>query len=209
MRRPSFIAEQSRNASGPLGRVVAWIMARETWRENLAAIDALALKPDDRVLDVGSGHGRALGELARRAPRGHVVGTDPSPLMCELATARSRERVRAGQVEVVRASAERLPFADAAFDAVLCIHVVYFWSDLGAALREIARVMRPGGRLAIAARTSANAAAVAAFPRDVYRFPALAELDGAAAKAGFTLRPAAVRDEAREALLLVAAKGER
>jgi len=210
MRRPRFIAEQARNAHGPLGRLLAWVMARETWRENLAAIDALDVQPGDHVLDLGSGHGRGLAELARRAPRGRAVGADPSPLMCELAAARNRERVQAGQVEVVLANAERLPFADASFDKVLCVHVVYFWRDLGAALHEIARVTKPGGRLAIAARTAENQAAVAAFPTEVYRFPTSAELHEALLEAGFAPpERTAERDETRESVLLVAGRAAR
>ena len=207
MRRPRFIAEQARNARGPLGWLIAWLMARETWRENLAAMDALGVQVDDCVLDLGSGHGRGLSELAERAARGRVVGADPSPLMCELAAARNRERMRAAQVEVVLAGAERLPFADASFDKVLCVHVVYFWNDLGAALREIGRVTRPGGRLAIAARTAANDAAVAAFPREVYRFPTLTELRSALVHAGFESEAIGRRDETRETVLLRAVRG--
>jgi ubiquinone/menaquinone biosynthesis C-methylase UbiE len=206
MRRPRFIAEQSRHARGPLGRLIAWVMARETWRENLAAIDALGLKPGDHVLDLGSGHGRSLAELAKRAALGRVVGADPSALMCELAAARNRALVRAGRVEVACASAERLPFEDASFDALLCVHVVYFWHDLDTALREIARVTKPGGRLAIVARTSANPAASAAFPAEIYRFPALAELRSALAAAGFEPAPPDGRDEAREPVLVLAVR---
>jgi len=209
MRRPRFIAEQARNARGPLGRLLAWVMARETWRENLAAMDVLDVQPGDHVLDLGSGHGRGLSELAQRALRGRVVGADPSPLMCELAAARNRERVRAGHVEVVLASAERLPFPDASFNKVLCVHVVYFWRDLGAALREIARVTRPGGRLAIAARTAENHAAVAAFPAEVYCFSALAELRKTLAEAGFEPERAHARDETRETVLLVATRASQ
>ncbi|MFI5321232.1 MAG: class I SAM-dependent methyltransferase [Myxococcota bacterium] len=205
MRRPRFIAEQARDARGPLGRLVAWIMARETWRENVAAIDALEIAPGDRVLDLGCGHGRSLAALAERATRGHVSGADPSELMCEIAEARNRGLVRAGRVAVVRSSVDQLPYGDATFDAVLCVHVVYFWSDLDAALREVARVMRPGGRFAIVARTAANPA-VASFPSEIYRFPALAELLASATRAGFAPELHGDRDETREPVLLLARK---
>ena len=74
MRRPHFIAEQARHATGPLGRIIAFIMARETWAENQRAIDALDIQPTDHILDIGCVHVRSLGELAVRVPHGCVVG---------------------------------------------------------------------------------------------------------------------------------------
>ena len=73
MRRPHFIAEHARNARGPLGRVIAFIMARETWSQNLRVMNALGIDPSDHILDLGCGHGRSLAELAARASTGHVV----------------------------------------------------------------------------------------------------------------------------------------
>ena len=76
MRRPHFIAKHARNAQGLLGRVVAFIMARETWSQNLRVMDALGIDCSDHILDLGCGHGRSLAELATRASIGHVVGAD-------------------------------------------------------------------------------------------------------------------------------------
>lgn len=200
MRRPCFIAEQARHAHGPLGWLIAFIMARETWAQNRRAIDALEVQPDDHVLDVGCGPGRALSVLAARASRGRAVGADPSELMVEVAVDRNREFVRAGRVDVTEASVEALPFPNAAFDKVLCVHVIYFWPDLDRALREIARVMKPGGRLALLVRTNADKSAVRTFPSEVYRFPALSEMAGAVERAG--LRPGATESVSGAVLLL-------
>lgn len=187
MRRPRFIAEQSRHARGPLGRLIAFIMARETWRDNLGAIAALDIRQGNRVLDVGTGHGRSLAELARQVAHGHVTGADPSALMIKTAAHRNHKLVRSGRVDLIQADTSRLPFDDALFDRVLCVHVVYFWEDRDAAFREIARVMKPGGKLALVFRTAANEAAVSAFPADVYRFPALADACNELAAAGFAI----------------------
>jgi ubiquinone/menaquinone biosynthesis C-methylase UbiE len=187
MRRPRFIAEQARHAKGPIGRLIAFIMARETLPANMSAIDALDIQPRDHVLDIGCGHGRSLGVLAARAREGHVAGVDPSALMTEIAVERNRKLVKARRVEVAIAGADALPFADDSFDKALCVHVIYFWRDLDAALREIARVMKPGGRLALLCRTSANEAAMRAFPSDIYRFRSAAETIAALAAAGFTV----------------------
>lgn len=208
MRRPRFIAEQARHAEGLLGRLIAFIMARETWSENLRAINALNVAPTDHVLDIGCGPGRGLAELARRAPRGRIAGADPSELMVEAAVQRNRSHVRARLVDVAHAGVDHLPFADAAFDKILCVHVVYFWSDLGAGLLEIARVLKTGGRLALVFRTAANEAAVRAFPKDIYRFPVLEEVIAALTTAGLSVdrnaTPAA--EAAVEPVLILATK---
>lgn len=187
MRRPRFIAEQARHARGLLGRLIAFIMSRETWAENKRAIEALGIEESDHVLDIGCGHGRSLAELAARAANGHVVGVDPSELMAEIAVRRNRDLVKARRVEVSIAGVGALPFGDGVFDKALCVHVVYFLKDLDAALREIARVLKPCGRLTLVFRTNEDETAVRAFPSDVYRFPALADVTAALVGAGFTL----------------------
>jgi ubiquinone/menaquinone biosynthesis C-methylase UbiE len=176
MRRPIFIAEQARDAKGVLGRIIAFLMAHETWAHNRRAIDALDMARGDHVLDVGCGPGRSLGTLANLAPEGRIVGADPSSLMAELAVKRNAALVRARRVEIITASAASLPFADAAFDKALCVHVLYFWNDINRAFAEIARVLKPGGKLALLFRTSADVKAVKAFPAEVYRFPSLDEV---------------------------------
>ena len=206
MQRPRFIAEQARNAKGLLGRIIAFIMARETWGVNLRAIEALEVELDDHILDVGCGHGRGLATLAERAPNGRVIGADPSALMAEIAVNRNRKLVRARRVGVVVAGAGALPFPDATFDKALCVHVVYFWTDLVAPLREIGRVLKPGGRLVLVLRTNANSAAVQAFPTEVYNFPALAEIVAALKTTGFTVDlPREVSIEQHDGPILIVA----
>lgn len=205
MRRPRFIAEQARHARGLLGRGIAFIMARETWAENQRAIDALDVGASDRVIDIGCGHDRSLGALAARTTKGRVVGVDPSDLMVEIAVDRNRALIKAGKVQVAIASAGDLPFDAEAFDKALCVHVIYFWKDLRTSFREIARVLKPGGRFVLVFRTDADAAAVAAFQADVYCFRPLREVAAALNDAGFAVDGALLaQQESRTPALLVA-----
>jgi SAM-dependent methyltransferase len=202
MRRPRFIAEQAAHAHGLLGRLIAFIMARETRAENERAIAALDLRATDHVLDIGCGHGRSLGALAERAAL--VVGADPSDLMAEIAVTRNRPLVKAGKVKVMIASAADLPFTDAAFDKALCVHVIYFWKDLQTSFRNIARVLKPGGRLVLVFRTDADEAAVRAFPAEVYSFRSLTVVKDSLREAGFAVEEPA--EPRRTPLLLIATK---
>jgi ubiquinone/menaquinone biosynthesis C-methylase UbiE len=187
MRRPQFIAEQSRHATGLIGRIVAWVMARETFADNQRAIEALAIEPTDRVLDIGTGHGRALSQLVALSPQGTVTGVDPSLLMVKIAHARNKPDIRSGRLRIMVAVAELLPFEDASFDKIMAVHVVYFWPDLASGLSEIARVLKPGGHLALLFHTPENAAAVSAFPDGIYTFRTAREIHDALTSAGLTV----------------------
>jgi SAM-dependent methyltransferase len=104
--------------------------------------DVAGVRPGQRVLDVGCGTGALTGELVRRVGAEAVSALDPS----ESFVAAARERYPG--VDVERASAERLPFADASFDATLAQLVVHFMSDPSAGVAEMRRVTRSNGVVA-------------------------------------------------------------
>lgn len=115
------------------------------WRR--ALVDAIAPRPAQRVLDVATGTGLVAFELARRA-RCEVIGLDQSAEM--LAGARRRllgHPGLAGRVSFVAGEAERLPFEDGAFDAVTFTYLLRYVDDRQATMRELARVVKPGGRI--------------------------------------------------------------
>lgn len=98
------------------------------------------------VLDVGCGDGTLARVLARNGAR-RVCGCDPDPRM--VGQARAGATGNGIRVDLAVARAQALPFADNTFDVVTCITVLAFIPDANAALREMARVIRPGGRLVI------------------------------------------------------------
>jgi demethylmenaquinone methyltransferase/2-methoxy-6-polyprenyl-1,4-benzoquinol methylase len=110
------------------------------WRS--ALVDAVRADASEVVLDVATGTGLVAAELARRYGC-RVVGLDRSADM--LAEAARRDGLIAG---LVNARAERLPFADATFDHVTFTYLLRYVDDPAATVAELARVLRPGGRLA-------------------------------------------------------------
>ena len=124
-------------------------------------LDVLAPAPGDRVLDAGCGPGTYHAELAAR--RVHVVGIDLFDGMVRDACDRALRREY--NVDIVRGTVERLPFADAAFDQVMCNHMLYHVPDQLAALREFRRVVRPGGRVVLATNAADNMAVLDAMHR--------------------------------------------
>jgi SAM-dependent methyltransferase len=107
-------------------------------------IEAAALRPGQRALDVGCGPGALTTELVAVLGAGQVAAVDPSLPFAEAC------RGRLPGVEVQVATAEALPFEDAAFDHALSQLVVNFMTDPPAGVREMARVTRPGGTVAAA-----------------------------------------------------------
>jgi ubiquinone/menaquinone biosynthesis C-methylase UbiE len=141
-----FLRDQFASPSGPFGSlVVAPLLNLINTDLIRAGIDRLKLRQDDRVLDIGFGGGYSLVALAKRVPRGRVVGVDHSPDMVTAAADLIRAQKLQKRVRVHRGSVTKLPFAARSFDAVLTANTIYYWPNLGPALREIARVLKPGG----------------------------------------------------------------
>jgi SAM-dependent methyltransferase len=115
-----------------------------------APVARLALRPGETVLDLGSGPGLDALLAARQVgPTGHVIGVDMTPEMLERARA-TAARAGASQVEFRHGRLESLPVEDASVDAVTSNCVINLVPDKAAVFREVARVLRPGGRAVIA-----------------------------------------------------------
>jgi demethylmenaquinone methyltransferase/2-methoxy-6-polyprenyl-1,4-benzoquinol methylase len=114
------------------------------WRR--ALVSAVAPRAGERVLDVATGTGMVAAELLARADC-TVVGIDQSAEM--LAAARARfAATDSSRVELIEGEAEALPFADASFDALTVTYLLRYVEDPAATVRELARVVRAGGRVA-------------------------------------------------------------
>lgn len=178
-------------------------LVQEPFLRQVAArsLALLALRPNERVLELGCGTGAFLPALARVVgPGGAVVGVDHAAGFL----AEARRRVEAAgvgdRVELEAADALALSFPDGGFDAAHCERVLMHLDDPEAALRELRRVLRPGGRVVVAEPDSAGIrmdhpddpeamALIAARDLDGVRQPAMGlELNRRLARAGFVGR---------------------
>jgi demethylmenaquinone methyltransferase/2-methoxy-6-polyprenyl-1,4-benzoquinol methylase len=119
------------------------------WRRRLVA--EIAPAPGQRILDVATGTGMVAFELAARGAE--VIGLDQSEAMLGAARrrlARSPDRLGpdpAGRISFIQGEAEQLPFADGEFDALTFTYLLRYVDDRAATMRELARVVKPGGRI--------------------------------------------------------------
>jgi demethylmenaquinone methyltransferase/2-methoxy-6-polyprenyl-1,4-benzoquinol methylase len=115
------------------------------WRRFL--ISRLEAGPDARVLDVATGTGAVALELVRRYGCS-VVGIDRSPEMLAVARRRVAAHELGANIELLEGRGEALPFADASFDALTVTYLLRYVDDRAATIRELVRVVRPGGTVA-------------------------------------------------------------
>jgi ubiquinone/menaquinone biosynthesis C-methylase UbiE len=140
---------------GLLGFAALTAMALKNGGQNKAALDALRLKPGESVIELGCGPGMGVRAALKRVGKtGFVAGVDQSPTAAHFATHAAHHAVLNGRAVIMRAAAADLPFRDSMFDKAFAVNSFQFWPDPARALREITRVLAPGGRLVIAQRAA-------------------------------------------------------
>jgi ubiquinone/menaquinone biosynthesis C-methylase UbiE len=172
---------QFHHPTGAVGHAVGWFMSRRSSNvaRNRWAVQLLDVQPTDRVLELGCGPGVAIAALAARAVRGLVVGVDHSQVMIGQARRRNAPAVRAGRVRLIHGPVEKLSLDDGPFDAALAVNTVGMWPDSSTRLRELGRLLRPGGRIAVVSQPRCPGATAATSA------VAAAELEALLSEAGF------------------------
>ena len=142
---------QHQKPSGWMGRFVLWSMNRRHSKLTDWGLEQVSIRDRDIILDAGCGGGRTVSKLAAAANKGTVSGIDFSEESVAAARRFNRKLIEVGQVEIRQASVSALPFADNGFDLVTAVETHFWWQDRGAGMREIFRVLKPGGRMVIIA----------------------------------------------------------
>jgi len=134
-------------------------------------MDLLDVREGHSVLDVGCGDGYLLRKAARRASLTMGVDLDESRLRASRNSLTDSRRSGQSPIELTVADAQRLPFADASFDRIICTETLEHVADAQLALRELARVLRPGGRLAVSVPHFLCEAILYSLIRGYFEFP--------------------------------------
>jgi len=141
---------QFKRPQGALGHLAGAIMARNPSNRarNEWTARLLECRPDDTVLEIGSGPGLALEACLKAVPDGRVVGIDHSAAMIAQAGWRLRPALRDGRLELRVGGLELLGGWERTFDRVFSVNVVHFLHDLDGAFAKIFAAVKPGGRAA-------------------------------------------------------------
>ncbi|HKA23874.1 MAG TPA: class I SAM-dependent methyltransferase [Candidatus Eisenbacteria bacterium] len=142
---------QCQKPRGWLGRFVLCSMNARHAGVTDWGLRHVSIAATDTVLDVGCGGGRTLAKLARAASQGSAHGIDYSTESVHAARRLNREAIARGQVTVQEASVSAMPFAEGSFDLVTAVETHFWWQDPDAGMREIGRILKPGGRLVVIA----------------------------------------------------------
>jgi len=134
---------------GLLGRLGGYLMARSNQDTAVWLIDLLDIQTSDRVLEIGFGPGVAIELLSKKVAEGKIAGIDVSEEMFLMASQRNQEAITAGTVELKQASAMTLPYEANQFNKVLSINSMQLWPDAKTGLKEISKVIQPGGTVAL------------------------------------------------------------
>lgn len=149
----AWLFQQVRKPSGWLGRRVVRAMNLSHATMTDWGLQQVTVPKNAAILDVGCGGGWTVRKLLALAPGGKVVGLDYSSASVAVSRDTNAHEIEAGRVQIEQGSVVALPFPDRSFDIVTAVETHYYWPDLPANVREVLRVLKPGGTFVLIAET--------------------------------------------------------
>lgn len=149
----AWLFGQVRKPSGWLGRRVVRTMNLSHSSMTDWGLQQVTVPKNAAILDVGCGGGWTVRKLLALAPEGKVVGLDYSSASVAVSRDTNAHEIEAGRVQIEQGSVVALPFPDRSFDIVTAVETHYYWPDLPANVREVLRVLKPGGTFVLIAET--------------------------------------------------------
>jgi ubiquinone/menaquinone biosynthesis C-methylase UbiE len=160
MNLKDLLISQFMKPKGFLGNLAGYIMAhRPSNRERIFwTISLLAIKPGDRVLEIGFGPGVAIEQISRIVTNGFIAGIDHSKVMVRQARKRNREGIHKGKSEIMLGSAADMPHFGQPFDKIFAINAFQFWNEPDEILKNLKKLLKPGGIIALTLQPRLNKA---------------------------------------------------
>ena len=149
----AWLFQQVRKPSGWLGRRVVRAMNLSHATMTDWGLQQVTVPKNAAILDVGCGGGGTVRKLVALAPEGKVVGLDYSSASVAVSRDTNAREIEAGRVQIEQGSVAALPFPDRSYDIVTAVETHHYWPDLPANVREVLRVLKPGGTFILIAET--------------------------------------------------------
>lgn len=149
---PVELSRQLKKPSGETGLEIAGMLNSSNRSLYDLALEMADLKAGENLLEIGFGNGKHFPRYFEKQPDLSVTGVDFSELMCGEARALHPDLIREGRLQIHCADTRQLPLEERAFDWIIGLNVIYFWDQPGPHLRQIFRVLKPGGRFLIGYR---------------------------------------------------------
>jgi ubiquinone/menaquinone biosynthesis C-methylase UbiE len=143
------LAEPFRQPRGLFGKLMGFLLSRVHRQANEWTLGLLDIRPTDQVLEVGFGPGLAIQKAATMASQGWVAGVDFSETMVHQARKRNASAIAAGRVDLQYGSLSSRPYRADTFDKIFAVNVMYYLPEPLPVLKELWRVMKAGGRMAL------------------------------------------------------------
>ena len=144
-----FITKQFGSPSGFFGKFIGNRMAKGNIYDAQWTVSLLDIQPHHRILEIGFGPGVSTQMAGEKASKGFVTGIDHSSTMVQAASKRNADAIRSGRMELNQGDVASLPYPDESFDIAFSLHSIYFWQNPVDCLKQLRRVLKPGGLLAI------------------------------------------------------------
>ena len=181
------IGRQLQHPRGQIGKVLFRGMTKSTIAHARWTGELMEVGPDDDILEVGFGNGANIELLAAQVPNGHVTGVEVSETALAMGSKRNAAAVSEGRVTLhLVAPGDALPFNDETFDKACTIATMYVIADPAAVIREMHRVLKPGGLAAVTFPIRENFMQFKPAKTEGFHFHQLADLEAAFLDAGFT-----------------------
>ena len=145
----NFLTRQFGNPRGVIGDFLGRRMAKGNVYDAQWTISLLNIQLHHRILEIGFGPGVSTQIASEKASQGFVSGIDHSETMLQAASRRNANAIQTGRMELKKGDVGSLPYPDEMFDIAFSLHSIYFWPEPVRCLKELRRVLKTGGLLAI------------------------------------------------------------
>jgi ubiquinone/menaquinone biosynthesis C-methylase UbiE len=147
----AYLAKQARKPEGFFGRsVMRLIFDYGNSFLNKMVYDLIAVKRNDRIIEIGPGTGKLIYKIAKTIDEGFIEGVDFSSTMVSISRQRNRRWIDKKRVKIVEADFNSMPYQKEQFTKACSVNTVYFWTSPSDTAKKIAEILKPGGKLFLA-----------------------------------------------------------